>query len=160
MANLIAVIILIRTSWIFFVLLVIANLLYSTYLLKKKKELDINTLFSDLMHKFIFTITTFFPLREDNIREFMTIHFGMLIQNLIMIAFCRYLSDWGPNWFIDNSYYIVIVLFCIGMSVLLMTPLLRHLYKLYVRPITIKITRKLIYYTFSSKTTNNLIINL
>ena len=112
------------------------------------------------MHKFIFTITTFFPLQQDNFWDFIKTHSVKLFEHSIYILLCRLFSDSKPNWFNDNSFCIVIVLISMGLSVLLLTPLLRHLYKNFLVPITIKIASKFIYHTHLSETTNNLMLNL
>ena len=115
-----------RTSWIFVTLLALFNLLISIYELRKKDIWNINTFFSKVTYKFITTITVFFPLQKDNLRGFINTHFGKLIEHFVIIAICRYLSDSKPNWFNNNSYCIVIVLYSIGLTVLILTPGLRR----------------------------------
>ena len=155
MANLIVLIIL-----MFFAAVVIINLLLSMYTLRKNNILNINEFFRDVMHKFIFTIATFFPLQQDKLCNFINTHFGKLIKHFVVIAICRYFSDSKPNWFNDNSYCIVIVLYFIELTLLLLTPVLTSLQNNYLVPISVKIASRIIYHTHLSDTTDNLMLNL
>ena len=122
--------------------------------------MDINAFFNDVMHMFIFTIATFFPLKQDKICDFINTHFGKLMEHMIIIAFCHCFSDSTPNCINDNSYCIVIVLTSIGLSILLLTPLLRHLYKYFLVPISMKLASEFIYNTHLCYKTDNLMLNL
>ena len=120
MANIIVIIIVTRTCWILSASLMIITI--SAYLIYKYfKEIGQLQSYIDGLMKMIIKIITFYkPFKILYKWQFISTHLAVLTANIVLITICKYYFKPGPNLFLDNSYYIVIVLYSIGLTVLLL----------------------------------------
>ena len=132
MARILVLVLLANYNWLYFVIFIMLDFtFYFCYYTKLMEDMSLEDLYNNSITSFRAIMTYIVPFKHDEYGRFIIIQLKVLIENIVIILItCCFYPGSAPKWLEEKGLYIIIGLYCIGLTLLALTPVLRWLTKI------------------------------